>query len=145
MLLDAQKCIPAVKKAMEGAEINYCYVNDFCTGNSDEMEIQAVLKEVRRMLDGLVNFNIQDVLRIACLMARSDISTGERNRFYDKYIKPMRLTVSEDGQVKIRLGLCTEAAKNTARMVFYTNLPTSGKLYGCLSDTGRLKICFLGS
>lgn len=104
VLMDAQKCSPAVKKAMEGAEISYCYVNDFCTGNSDEMEIQAVLKEVRRMLDGLVNFNIQDVLRTAYLMARSDMSTGERSRFYDKYIKPMRLTVSEDGRVKIQLG-----------------------------------------
>ena len=62
VLVEDEKCSPAVKKAMVDAGITYCYTDDFCTGNSDEIRIQAVLNEVKRALDSEVQFNIQEVL-----------------------------------------------------------------------------------
>ncbi len=105
VLVEFEKCSPSIKKAMENAAISYCYMDDFCTGNSDEMQIQAVLKEVRRMLDGLVNFNIEDVLQTVYDVTRVDMDSGEKKQFYQKYIKPMRLVIAPDGQVKIEVGL----------------------------------------
>lgn len=104
VLVEEEKCSPAIKKAMLDAGITYCYTDDFCTGNSDEIRIQAVLNEVKRKLDTQVHFNIQDVLREAYHLTRAGLSTAEQRQFYDRYIKPMRLVIDKDGNVSIRLG-----------------------------------------
>ncbi len=104
VLVESEKCSPSIKQAMENAGISYCYMDDFCTGNSNTIKIQAVLKEVQRTLDAHVNFNINTILQNAYIVTRADMTTAEREQFYQKYIKPMRLLIGEDGKVKIELG-----------------------------------------
>ena len=104
VLVEDEKCSPAVKKAMVDAGITYCYTDDFCTGNSDEIRIQAVLNEVKRALDSEVQFNIQEVLSEAYRLTRANLSTAEREQFYARYIKPMRLVVDAEGNVSVQLG-----------------------------------------
>lgn len=104
VLVESEKCSPSIKQAMENAGISYCYMDDFCTGNSNTIKIQAVLKEVQRTLDAHVNFNINIILQNAYIVTRADMTTAEQEQFYQKYIKPMRLLIGEDGKVKIELG-----------------------------------------
>lgn len=103
-LVEDEKCSPAVKKAMVDAGITYCYTDDFCTGNSDEIRIQAVLNEVKRALDSEVQFNIQGILSEAYRLTRANLSTAEKEQFYARYIKPMRLVVDAEGNVNVQLG-----------------------------------------
>ena len=86
VLVEDEKCSPAVKKAMVDAGITYCYTDDFCTGNSDEIRIQAVLNEVKRALDSEVQFNIQGILSEAYRLTRANLSTAEKEQFYARYI-----------------------------------------------------------
>ena len=104
VLVEEEKCSPAIKKAMLDAGITYCYTDDFCTGNSDEIRIQAVLNEVKRALDTQVQFNIQDILGEAYRQTRANLSTAERRQFYERYIKPMRFAIDKDGNVSVQLG-----------------------------------------
>lgn len=104
VLVEDEKCSPAVKKAMVDAGITYCYTDDFCTGNSDEIRIQAVLNEVKRALDSEVQFNIQGILSEAYRLTRANLSTAEKEQFYARYIKPMRLVVDAEGNVNVQLG-----------------------------------------
>ena len=104
VLVEDEKCSPAVKKAMVDAGITYCYTDDFCTGNSDEIRIQAVLNEVKRALDSEVQFNIQGILSEAYRLTRANLSTAEKEQFYARYIKPMRLAVDAEGNVSVLLG-----------------------------------------
>ena len=104
VLVEDEKCSPAVKKAMVDAGITYCYTDDFCTGNSDEIRIQAVLNEVKRALDSEVQFNIQGILSEAYRLTRANLSTAEKEQFYARYIKPMRLAVDVEGNVSVQLG-----------------------------------------
>lgn len=104
VLVEDEKCSPAVKKAMVDAGITYCYTDDFCTGNSDEIRIQAVLNEVKRALDSEVQFNIQGILSEAYRLTRANLSTAEKEQFYARYIKPMRLAVDAEGNVSVQLG-----------------------------------------
>ena len=104
VLVEEEKCSPAIKKAMLDAGITYCYTDDFCTGNSDEIRIQAVLNEVKRALDTQVQFNIQDILGEAYCQTRANLSTAERRQFYERYIKPMRFAIDKDGNVSVQLG-----------------------------------------
>ena len=104
VLVESEKCGPDIKQAMLNAGITYCYMDDFCTGNSEEIKIQTLLGEIRRTLNTAVRFNINTVLDDAYTAARADMTTAERRQFYDKYIKPMRLSIDLEGNVSVVLG-----------------------------------------
>lgn len=104
VLVESDKCGPDIKRAMIDAGITYCYMDDFCTGNSDEIRIQAVLNEVRKSLDEAVHFNIQELFQEAIRRTRAELSTGEQAQFYDRYLRPMRLNVDKEGNVEVQLG-----------------------------------------
>lgn len=104
VLIEESKCSPLIRKAMDDRCITYCYIDDFCTGNSNQIKEQAVLREVQAELDEIINFNIQEILQEAYLNTRADMSTAEKRQFYDRYIRPMRLVVEPDGEVFVQLG-----------------------------------------
>ena len=104
VLVESDKCGPDIKRAMIDAGITYCYMDDFCTGNSDEIRIQAVLNEVRKSLDEAVHFNIQELFQEAIRRTRAELSIGEQAQFYDRYLRPMRLNVDKEGNVEVLLG-----------------------------------------
>lgn len=51
VMVESIKCGPDIKNALIDAGISYCYIDDFCTGNSNEIKVAAVLSEVRQSLD----------------------------------------------------------------------------------------------
>lgn len=104
VLIEEDKCSPLIRKAMDDQGITYSYIDDFCTGNSNQIKEQAVLREVQAELDEIVNFNIQEVLQAAYINTRADMSTSEKKQFYERYIRPMRLVVDQDGEVFVELG-----------------------------------------
>lgn len=104
VLVESEKCGQPIKVALENGGFSYCYLDDFCTGNSDELQIEAVLTEVRNALASQCSFNIDEILREAYTATRVDMSSAEKKQFYDRYIKPMKLTISKDGNVSIQLG-----------------------------------------
>ena len=104
VLIEEDKCSPLIRKAMDDQGITYSYIDDFCTGNSNQIKEQAVLREVQAELDEIVNFNIQEVLQNAYINTRADMSTSEKKQFYERYIRPMRLVIDPDGEVFVELG-----------------------------------------
>ena len=104
VMVETEKCGPAIKNALIDAGIQYCYIDDFCTGNSDEIKEAAVLSEVRRALDEAIHFNIQDILQEAFRATRADMSTAEKKQFYDRFIKNMKIVIAPNGEVAIELG-----------------------------------------
>ena len=104
VMVENEKCGPAIKNALINAGITYCYIDDFCTGNSDEIKIAAVLSEVRRVLDNSFHINVQDILQEAYTATRADLTTAEKRQFYDRYIRPMKIVIAPDGEATIELG-----------------------------------------
>ena len=104
VLIEEDKYSPLIRKAMDDQGITYSYIDDFCTGNSNQIKEQAVLREVQAELDEIVNFNIQEVLQNAYINTRADMSTSEKKQFYERYIRPMRLVIDPDGEVFVELG-----------------------------------------
>lgn len=103
VMIEAQKCSPATKETLRNAGFHFCYLDDFCTGNSDAIQIQALLGEVRNSLEQLCHFNIEEVLADAYYATRVTMSTSEKNQFYDRYIKGMRLVISPEGNVSLQI------------------------------------------
>ena len=104
VMVEHSKCGPDIKNALVDGGYKYCYIDDFCTGNSNDIKIKAVLNEVQAALDEYVQFNIQDVLEDAYRATRAEMSTSEKKQFYDRYIKKMKLTIDADGEVYVELG-----------------------------------------
>lgn len=104
VLVEEEKVSGAIRRTMEDAGITYCYLDDFCTGNSNEIKEHALLKELRQRLEAEVNFNIRDMLQEVFDITRADMTKGEKDQFYTRYIKPMHIEIDADGEVYIRLG-----------------------------------------
>lgn len=104
VMVEDEKVSFAIRKAMEDAAITYCYLDDFCTGNSNQIKERALLKEINRRLDEEVNFNIHEILQDVYEVTRADMTKGEKEQFYNRYIKPMHIEIDSDGEVYLHLG-----------------------------------------
>jgi len=104
VMVEYSKCGPDIKEALKNKGFSYCYIDDFCTGNSDEIKITAMLNEVQSAIDDSLSLNIRQVLEEAYRRTRAEMSNAEKNQFYDKYIKRMTLNIAADGEVTIDLG-----------------------------------------
>lgn len=76
MLVEAEKCSGAIRKAMENGGIAYCYLDRFCTGNSNQIKETAMLQAVQRILDEEVQLNLHDVMNEAYLQTRAGMTTA---------------------------------------------------------------------
>ena len=92
------------KLALQESGIPYCYIDDFCTGNSEQLKVGAVLHEVQKELDQALQLNIHEVLKRAFHATWVRMSTAEREQFYKRFIKGMRLNISDNGDLSIVMG-----------------------------------------
>ncbi|NLB15267.1 MAG: hypothetical protein GX827_00440, partial [Clostridiales bacterium] len=61
-------------------------------------------KEMRRYIDENVRLNVNVMLNTALTNTRIEMTGTERQQFYDKYIRNMKLEINEEGYVNIELG-----------------------------------------
>ena len=104
VLVEHYKCGPDIKEALAQSGIFYCYLDEFYTGNSNQdLKIAALLMEIKNYLSASVSLNVNDMLMTAMTNARVNLSPAERNQFYDKYIRQMKLDIDESGNVSLKL------------------------------------------
>lgn len=103
VMVESGKCGPDLKRTLTDAGIPYAYIDDFCTGNSYSMKISAVVAEFRHRLDTF-HLDLQAMLEDSVRAARADMSTNEFQQFYDRYVRPMRLNISKNGEASLELG-----------------------------------------
>ncbi len=105
VMLEWSKCGPDIKNALESREIFYCYIDDFCTGNSNDIKIEALLREIRAYLDRnpLSSWNVNDMLKEVYHNTRVTMTEAEENQFYNTYIRYMSLVIEQpSGKVSLR-------------------------------------------
>jgi len=103
VLVESRKCGPDIKLALENGGFTYCYLDNFCTGNSNEIKVSAVLGEIEGAISGFT-FNIREIFDRAHTATRANMSAAEQKQFYDRYLRKMKLAIEDDGKVYIKLG-----------------------------------------
>lgn len=103
VMVERDKCGADMKKALAVSNIFFCYLDDFYSGNSDDIKVNALVKEVYRILDRTVQFNARALMEEAYRVTRISMSAGEKEQFYHKYIKPMHLVIDKEGNVSVEL------------------------------------------
>ena len=93
----------ATKELFARNGIFYCYIDEFYSGNSNDIKITALIKELNKYIKDRVHLNTNDMLNTAMTSARVFMSESERKQFYDKYIRNMYLEIDKDGNISINL------------------------------------------
>lgn len=103
VMVESEKCGSAIKKALVDSGISYCYIDDFCTGNSNEIKIRTVLSELRSVIRDSLQLNLRRALADALYDTRADMSESEQKQFYDRYLRKLRLEVDAEGNATLVL------------------------------------------
>jgi len=93
-----------MKAALTSGGIFYCYIEDFYSGNSEAIKQQALFNEIYNYLDQVLHLNVNDMLSHALESTRIEMSTNEKQRFYDKHIRSMSVVIDDEGNVRLELG-----------------------------------------
>ena len=103
VMIERAHCGPDLKKALTGAGVFYCYIDDFYSGNAEDIKLGAIFKELNRYIEKNVRLNINDMLSEALRSARVEMGTVERKRFIAQYIRPMRMSINDTGDMVLEL------------------------------------------
>ncbi|MHB1421190.1 MAG: NYN domain-containing protein, partial [Bacillota bacterium] len=103
VMVEHGKCGPDIKSALASSGIFYCYLDDFYSGNANDLKVNALIREIYRYLDRSFRLNVNDMMEEAYRITRAEMSDAENQQFYNKYIKPMHLMIDKDGNVSIEL------------------------------------------
>ena len=106
VMVEQSKVSGEVVQKMIDSDISFCYLDQFCQGGqSHKMKVDALLSECQRFVgQHFTTFNIQEMMNVALLQTRIDLSKAESKQFYERYIKQMRVRITSDGTVRIELG-----------------------------------------
>lgn len=101
VVIEYSKCGQAIKETLERHNIYYCSLDDFCTGNIEELKKAVLINELKQYLPEIVKYNGKELAFTLFKQARIDAGENEIINFYDKYIKTLRLNVDNDGNFSI--------------------------------------------
>ncbi len=103
VMAEVGKCGADIKAALVERNIFYCYIDDFCTGNANEIKIAALVNETKRYLDERLQLNVEVMLDEVYKNTRVHMTEAECTQFYNQYIRPMHLVIDKNGDVRIEL------------------------------------------
>lgn len=99
VMIERGHCSPAMKNAMVDAGIFYCYIDDFYSGNAEEIKLSALFKEMYRYIDQTVQLNVNEMLDSALQATRIEMSVSEKKQFMTRYIRTMQMSISPAGEL----------------------------------------------
>lgn len=102
-MVEREKCGPDMKTALAKNGIFYCYIEDFYSGPSDEIQKAALSDEISRHLRDALHLNINEVFDRALWETHIELTPEAKCQFYDKYIRNMTVLIDEEGNVSLAL------------------------------------------
>lgn len=103
VMVEHDKCGPDLKAALAEHGIFYCYLDDFYSGNSEELKTQALFREMRLYMEQAVRLNLNAMFDEALRATRIDMTAAERQRFYSRYLKTIQLVIDDNGDVSLTI------------------------------------------
>lgn len=84
-----------MQSALTNREIPFCYLDDFYADNA-EIQNDALLRELARTLESTLRLDLKALLQSALTKTRVLLNDKERDAFFQKHIKTIRLVIEED-------------------------------------------------
>ena len=103
VMIEREKCGPDMKAALANSGIFYCYIDDFYTGDGEDLKKNALFNELYKTLDDALKLNVYDMLDAALTATRIDMTAAAKRQFFEKHIRPMKLVIDDDGNATLEL------------------------------------------
>lgn len=103
VMAEREKCGSSMKAALTESGIFSCYIDDFYSGNTEDIRMSALFREVYRYLDHSFHLNIYEMMDSVLRTTRIRMTNSEKQQFLDKYVRPMRILIGTDGEASIEL------------------------------------------
>ena len=103
VMYEHSKCGQAIKRALSEHNIYYCSIDDFCSGNIEELKKAVLFSCLEKYLPEIISLNGKELVRKIYEEARISASEKEMENFYDRYIKTLRLRVDNDGKFTVEI------------------------------------------
>lgn len=103
VMIEDRKCGDDILREMDNNGILYCSMDDFTDGNVNAIKVKALTTQVEHYISEHMQLNVNEMLDDAYTRTRIEMTDKEKKQFYDNYIKNMRLTIQNDGSVKVIL------------------------------------------
>lgn len=104
-MIEREKCGPDMKAALRSSGIFYCYIDDFNSGEADEIKKFILLKSMNQYLKENIQINVNKMMERALWVTRIEMSDTEKAQFLSKYSALMKMEIDESGDVAIRIRL----------------------------------------
>ena len=104
LMVERDSCGAMLKETLKEASIFFCYLDDFYSGNAADIKYGALLRQVRKKLEPMLELNMNDLLNEAIWDIHVHLNDAEKKQFYDKYLRKAQLEIDADGNVKIAVG-----------------------------------------
>ena len=101
VMVEKRKCGTEILHALEERNIVYCFLDDFCTNASYSIKTTTVLNELRSRLDEALNLNVKTLLDDIIRNTWVQMTPKEKQAFFDRYIKTLRVSIDQDGTMKL--------------------------------------------
>lgn len=99
LMVEHEKCSHKLKSTLAKAGIFYCFIDDFYSGNAEDVKEGALFKEMYKFIDNNVHLNVNDMFEAALTATRINMTPSEKKQFFDKHIKTMQMKIDSNGDV----------------------------------------------
>ncbi|MBE6853775.1 MAG: NYN domain-containing protein [Ruminococcus sp.] len=103
VMYEYSKCGQAIKDALSERGIYYCSIDDFCSGNIEDLKKAVLFDTLEKYLKDIPYINGKELAVKLYEETRIKASEREIETFYNKYIKTLRLKVDNDGNFRIEI------------------------------------------
>lgn len=103
VMYEYSKCGQAIKRALSEHDIYYCSIDDFCSGNIEDLKKAVLFECLEKYLPDIVYINGKELVKKIYEEARISASEKEIEIFYNKYIRTLRLKVDYDGNFTVEI------------------------------------------
>jgi uncharacterized LabA/DUF88 family protein len=103
VMVEHEKLGSAMKNAMFDAGIYYCYIDDFYSGNANNIKVEALKLQVQRYLNESIYLNVHHMMDEAYKSTRIEFPETERKQFFAKYISKMKVGFDGEGNLEVSL------------------------------------------
>lgn len=103
VLYEEEKYGTNIKNIMENHGYYYACIDDFCTGNIDDLKKIVLIGLLKEKLPNIFGYNLKELVKELYKESRIQASETEMNNFYNKYIKTLKFSVDENGKPSLEV------------------------------------------
>ena len=102
VMAEREKCGIDLKEALANSNIFCCYLDDFYAGGSEDLKTTVLIASINQQLQ-TYQFNFNDLFTEALKRTRVTMDATERNRFLEKHLRRLDISIDPSGIVSLNL------------------------------------------